>query len=264
MTIAMGLLYRSGIIIAADTNEVLTDGSKKQALKVRATSTTKGCFAIAHATFDGNAAKTLVGHLITDIEVNQVRSYDHLESLVADGMTQWAAAFHDKPPSVQLVLGARINDHGMALYFCEPPNSVVLEHGYIAIGSGASVTDPLYRTLFPSVDVPARIRLTQLAYLMYRAKRDDAYCGGKTITVIVPADANGVPGWVARESMEKAEDVARTLDFLLKTTADAALPLPDESIESNSNRLGEFAKHSAGLLQNLQFHVSGGVVDVNE
>ena len=264
MTITVGLLYRNGIIVAVDTNEVLTDGYKRQAVKVRATSTANGCFAIAHATFDGNAAKTLVAHLIADIEGNQVRSYEYLESLVADRMTEWAGAFREKPPSVQLILGAHINDMGMALYFCEPPNSVVLEErGYLAVGSGSSVSDPLYKTLFPSVDAPARIRLTQLAYLMYRAKRDDVYCGGKTIAVIVPAEAKGTPGWVARESMENAEDVVRTFDFLLKTTADAALPLPDESLESKGHWLGESATYSARLLRNLQFHVSGGVVDVN-
>lgn len=262
MTIAIGLLFRNGIIVAADTNEILDDGSKKQAVKVRATSTKRGCFAIAHATNDGNAAKTLVGHLIADIEGNDIESYDYLESLLADRMTQWAGAFH-KPPSVQLILGVRLNHKGMALYFCEPPNSVVLDQrGYVAVGSGASVTDPLYKTLFPSVDAPARIRLTQVAYLMHRAKTDSAFCGGKTIAVIVPADVDGIPGWVARESMENAEDVVRTLDYLLKTTADAALPLPDESVESKGNWLGESAKYSAGLLRNLEFYVSGGAVDL--
>ena len=263
MTIAIGLLFRDGIIVAADTNEVLTDGSKRQAVKVSATSTRNGCFAIAHATFDGNAAKTLVNHLIADIEGNKVGSYSYLESLVADRMTLWAGAFRENPPSMQLILGARLNQQGMALYFCEPPNSVVLQQrGYLAVGSGASVTDPLYKTLFPSVDAPAKARLTQLAYLMYRAKTDDAYCGGTTIAVIVPADADGIPGWVARESMENAEDVVRTFDYLLKTTADAALPLPNETIESKANWLGESAKYSAGLLRNLQFYASGRAVDM--
>jgi|SRR5271157_756025 len=129
----------------------------------------------------------------------------------------------------------------------------------ITVNATAAVADPLYRTLFPSIAASARIRLTQLAYLMYRAKRDDAYCGGKTIAVLVPAGGDG-PQWVTRESMEKAEDAVRTFDFLLKTAADAALPLPDESIESKGDWLAKSAKHSAEYLQKLQFHLSGGLI----
>ena len=264
MTIAIGMVFGGGIIVAADTNEVLSDGSKRQAQKVRIASTDTACLAIAHATEDGNAAKTLVTHLIADIEGNAVRSWAFLESLLSDRMTQWAGAFY-KPPSVQLVVGGRINGSGMALYFCEPPNSVVLQvSGYLGIGSGASVTDPLCKLLFPSLVAPARARLTQLAYLMHRAKEDSALCGGKTTAAIVPSDIKIGPGWVLTGSMEKAEENSKAFDFLLQSTAGAATASDEENLQARCVQVGKSIEHMAKFLRQLDFRVSGGPINLDE
>jgi 20S proteasome alpha/beta subunit len=259
MTIALGLVFQDGIMVAADTNEVLSDGSKRQTNKVRATETAYGCFGIAHASEDGNAAKTLVSHIISDLEGNKVSSWPYFESLIADRMSQWASV-HQKPPSTQLVIGGCLRGFGMALYFCEPPNSVVLQQSsYLAVGSGASVTDPLYKTLFYSLATPLQARLVQLAYLMYRAKEDNALCGGKTIAVIVSSRDDLAFNWIPPTSMEKAETTVKVLDYFLKKTVDAAIlpPTPGSSVESECQRVAQAILQLGTQLRELRFDIAG-------
>lgn len=259
MTIAIGALYQGGIIISADTNVICSDGSRQQTRKVEATCNGDGCFAIANASEDGNAAKTLVSHLIADLLANPVNSWAYLESLVADRMTHWAGAFQT-PPSVQLVLGARLNDgSGLALYFCEPPNTVVREpSGYLAVGAGASITNPLHQVLFSSCPKTARTKLIQIAYLMYRAKKESALCGGRTISVVIGLEPSTPPQWVMVPGMQKAEAAGPTLDYLLRLTCDAAIPESNDDAEAMSQRLATGTFQLGRVFRELEFQSSQG------
>ena len=46
-------------------------------------------------------------------------------------------------------------------------------------------TDPFNKTLFGSGVMPVRIRLIQLSHLMYRARENNALCGGETTAELV-------------------------------------------------------------------------------
>jgi len=274
MTIALGALCVNGLVIAADTNVVMDDGSKSQTMKVETLKKPEGGFVIANAAMDGNAAKTLVSNILADIKGNHITDLAYFESLLTDRMTLWASA-HSKPPSVQFVVGASLGPvpehrHDLriaALYFCEPPNTVVrkTEHddsdGYVAIGSGAAVTDPLHKILFRSWLKSPRVRLAEVAYLMCRAKADNALCGGRTTAVFL-RDRDQEPIRITPVDMQFAEDHCGTLDYLLGMTADAVITQTDESVVAFSNSLASQVVNVGTKLRNLKFHsLSGEVMD---
>jgi 20S proteasome alpha/beta subunit len=264
MTIAIGMLCDVGVIVAADTNVIFSDFSKSQVRKVSTFHTETGCYVIANAADDGNAARTLVSKVTSELQQNPIPSLAYLESLLANVMTNWASAF-SQAPLVRLLVGARINEDAAraVLYLCEPPNTVLRKEerewgGYIAIGAGATITDPIYRTWLSSTTATARLRLIQISYLMYRAKKDNALCGGPTMTAIVKHQSGSGPISVMSHSMSSAEDVCNRLDFLLRRTADAVMRESDETVES-------FVQHHAAAIVNmgrafreLKFETSGG------
>jgi hypothetical protein len=237
MTIALGLLSLDSIVIAADSNVVLTDGARTQALKVADIETGTGAYAIANAAEDGNAAKTLVGHLTTDLKRKEPQTLEEVEEAVAERMTVWASAFA-KIPNVQLVMGAYLYSetqfpNNFGLYFCEPPNTVVRSvlnddsKGAVFIGSGASIAEPLYRTLFFGSG-SARLRLLQISYLMHKAKSGNALCGGHTNAVVLK-HGRREPLWISPIQMAAAENLGHTFDFILNGTAAATILQADDA-----------------------------------
>jgi hypothetical protein len=257
MTIALGAICAGGLIVAADTNVVLDDGSRSETMKVDTVLGPTGSYVIANATTDGNAAKTLVNHLKADLKKNDLREpgidpLDVLEGMIADRMTRWANDFV-KPPSVQLILGAFVNEHepddistiggGVALYFCEPPNTVLRkleigdDIGYVAIGSGAAITDPLFKTLFPITIKSPRTRLIEVSYLMYKAKKHNAMCAGKTTAVFLKAEHSEAIR-INPLSMASAEELGGRLDFLLLGTGTAVTSMSEAAVRDYVTAFG--------------------------
>jgi hypothetical protein len=271
MTIALGTLCSSGLIVAADTNVVMSDGSKTQGCKVATAYGRTGSYVIANAAEDGNAANTLVGHILADLKNKQPDSLSAVESIVADRLTSWAGAFY-KPPSIQLALGAMVakeciagfpDEGGLGLYFCEPPNTVLRKgmfddsRGYVAIGSGATYTDPIYKMLFSFAIKTQRKRLLEIAYLMYRAKKDAAFCGGYTNAIWLKRE-HVEPVWIRATDMERAEAMGPSLDFLLNGTAAAVQQHTEESIKSFVGTLGEMVVNVGSNFRGLKFYSKDG------
>ena len=73
-----------------------------------------------------------------------------------------------------------------------------------AEGAGMMITDPLFRTMFGPLVSP-RMRLGQLSYLMYRAKKDcPRACGGGTDSVLITQE-HSEPLWIERPLRKQAE-----------------------------------------------------------
>lgn len=260
MTIALGMLCDGGAIVAADTRVILTDGSATQGEKVVSFRTDFGSVAIANAADDANAAKTLVRKIIQSVEHSPIKKWDDLEETIAYEMTQWSNAFKAHPATT-FIIAACIKGVGVELYLCEPPNTVLPRpEGYAAAGGGSAVTDPLQKTLFDSsfsrFQEPQKI-MRQMSYLLYRAKKDHALCGGRTSAVYVRDDAQE-PEWIRAVDFEMAETQSSKLDFLLKALAQFAL-FSDEGDNLNKNALGiaDMLKNMAGLRASV-FHNPGG------
>ena len=156
MTIAIGTLCSDGLIVAADTRVVMSDGATSEGIKVHTGVSAACSFVIANATDDGNAANTLIPDIINELkEEEDLHSLTGVEANMRGTMAKWTSQHPHGAPAVQLIMGVYVNHPsnpvepknggGLALYFCEPPNTMVHKgefdnsRGYIAIGAGSVV-----------------------------------------------------------------------------------------------------------------------------
>ncbi len=234
MTIAIGMLCQGGIVVAADTQMTSPDGSTFDKVKVKSLTTATGAFAIAYSCSDINAAEMFVTDLLTDLNLIDPKSLDGLEIAVKGRMIQWSTGFgpNEERPYLTFILGAHVQGTAnsldtLGLYFCDPPviilrKTVQESSGYVAIGVGAVVTDPIFRMLFGPLVAP-RVCLAQLSYLMYRAKKDcRGACGGETDAVLLTVDKYE-PIWIERLSMRLEEKRGYALDEMLARLTAAIL-----------------------------------------
>jgi ATP-dependent protease HslVU (ClpYQ) peptidase subunit len=240
MTIAIGMACHGGIIIAADTQIAIGNAAQK-ASKLYIFKAKSGPFAIAFATEDTNATRTLINRIQRNLANADCADSDELEKIICKYMTEWRSAYTINPPPMQLVLACRLNQEAPRLFFCEPPNTF-LEHddGYVAAGSGADVTDSLHSTLFGASTTPSieQAALRRVAYLMYRAKQDNVLCGKSTYCAIVSWDCN-FPLIVNHLDFEVAENYATELDFLLKCTATLYLGGAEDKVKDNAKGIAD-------------------------
>jgi hypothetical protein len=274
MTIAIGALCQDGLIVAADTRIVCSDGSTYDACKVSEVVTNHGAFVIANSADDGNAATTLVAQIMADFKSIDPKTLMEAEDTVINRMTVFSAAFTRQAPAIELVMGARINTiaipsantgGGLGLYFCSPPNTVVRKtylddsRGYVAAGSGASATDPIARSLFPFLP-HASDRLAEIAYLMYRAKKDNAaFCGGKTNAILLRDNDSAPPVWVRPLDMAVAElNGAPLVHESLRMAASATLRPSDRATDQIVLSIAGQIADNGRFYQSLRFHAADG------
>lgn len=255
MTIAAGLHCREGVLLFADTNVVMSDGARQQGRKISFDRNRFGYCGIANATEDGNAAQTLVNKIISDLVKKEPDSYEEVENTIADRMTSWVNAYsRQKPPAVQLVFAASFFEKPR-LYFCEPPATIIEKHPYVGAGTGARVTDPLAQTVIAHHDVPLRVRLWQVAYLAYCAKKHDALCGGDTNVFVFPT--NQIGSWVYPASMKQAESLGDTLDGYQRATLWNILSADtDDELQKLQRDATDVMRLNLGVIATLVFKVA--------
>ncbi len=226
MTIAIGMLCQDGIVIAADTQTTYPDGTTYDAVKVRSQKSANGLFGVAYSSEDANAAEMLIGDTMADLSILDPTSLLEVEDIVKNRIKEWETIFQsvNNQSYTAFILGVivpgnSITPERIGLYYCEPPGKLLRKtidnsKGYVAIGCGCVVTDPLFRTLF-GAQVAPRVCLAQVSYLMYRAKKDcGGGCGGATDVVLLTTEKNA-PVWIERAYMKKAEDYGYRLDETL-------------------------------------------------
>ncbi len=200
MTIAIGMLCEGGMIVAADTQMTYTDGTTYDSAKIKTLRAATGAYVIAYSCLEINPAQALASDILSDLNLSDPKSLIGVEDIVKSRLRQWAempTAGNDRP-QIAFILGCRLdttpnNSDCLGLYLCESSGILLRKtvedsNGYIAIGAGSVVTDPLFRMLFDS-PVHPRLCLSQLSYLMYRAKKDcRGACGGGTDAVLLRSD----------------------------------------------------------------------------
>lgn len=211
MTLALGMLCREGVIIAADTKVTDTNGAVTQGCKATPFVGKNETFAIANASNDANAASTMIRKIQSALQSTPFKNWTDMEEVIAYEMTEFSNAFKS-PPEHQLILGAVIKGLGAGLYFCEPPNTVLPKGSYISAGGGASVADQLQDSLFrfSASYLPAQFACRQIAYLMYRAKKEQALCGGGTTATFLAADGRE-PEWVRSIDLKRRKKCPSSL-----------------------------------------------------
>jgi 20S proteasome alpha/beta subunit len=260
MTIALGMACHKGIIVAADT-QIAVGMAAQKASKMCLFKGKSGAFAIAFASDDVNATRTLINKIQRTLESTECKNAIELEGLICGEMTNWRAAYTFSPPAMQLILSSRLANDGARLYFCEPPNTFLEHHdGYVAAGTGAEVTDPLNATLFgfghEYTDVQAALR--RVSYLMYRAKKDNLLCGKSTYCGIVSWNCDA-PIIVNHLDFEMAEKYANELDFLLYSSATIYLGGAENKLKENVKGIAEMFVGLASF-RTAQFHDTYGQI----
>lgn len=218
LTIAIGARYTDGIIICADTKVVATDGAT--------TSNTKMMFGIgppnrriviADAGEDARAGMMVAEQIVTAI--GRSKNWLDTEMRIKEVMTKWYNAYGaHHAPTLQFILGVTPSDGG-SIYLCEPP-ATVLDCIPLAIGRGSRAVESLLESpggLLP-YSAPLRATLLRLAFLMYRAKKDEgSACGGDTHTLVMPEKGPVFP--ISNEEMAVAEKLAGEIDSLMLSAA---------------------------------------------
>jgi 20S proteasome alpha/beta subunit len=258
MTIALGYLCSRGVVVAADTK--VTIGTQLfEGTKLTSVWGKSGNFGIANSSDDGNAAAALQAEIGQDLERASLSDYRALSNLFKQRMTEWSDAFGQRtPPATQFIFGAKLMGDGPKLFFCEPPNTVKEIDDYVATGSGATVTDPLYATFFDNnggSHADVQVVLKRIAYLIYRAKKDDLYSGKNTDCVVICDEQRGIIE-VEREDFKTAEVYAADVDFVASGAAIFATGSDDAHIEQDALDLADMLKQ--GNLRNVEFHGRDG------
>ena len=259
MTIALGYLCHRGVVIAADTAIVIPPSQLMEGTKLTPIWGRAGNFAIANSSEDGNATATLEAEFINDLESVEIRDYRQLSGIFKLRMTEWSEDFGARtPPNMQFIVGAKLLGKGPKLFFCEAPNTVREMDDYVAAGSGAGVTDPLYATLFGNnggENTDVQVVLRRVSYLIYRAKKDDVYCGKRTDCVVVSDEYHGVVE-VEQNDMALAERYSQDVDFVVSGAALFSTASDDSSIERDSLDLADML--TKGNLRKMEFHDHSG------
>jgi 20S proteasome alpha/beta subunit len=259
MTIAIGYHCFKGVIVAADTAIVLPPADLQEETKLTTFVSASGSFAIVNASNDGNATATLLADVTDKVRSDNPSTYSDLQRIFKREMTEWRRAFgRRRPPDTQLILAAKLLNNPPKLFFCEPPNTVVEKDDYIAAGYGAAVTDPVYSTLFKQdggeySDVQQVLR--RVSYMMYRAKKDNVYCGKKTDCAVVWKH-DAYPEDVQQSDMERAEKRSEELDWLF--SAVTMFAFGGSTTEMDSVELGKLIGESTTMFRGTTFRGRGG------
>ena len=265
MTIAIGMLCHGGAILATDGRSTCEDGSAARGRKLCVVDMGNLSFAFAIAADDLNAAESLVRRTSTTLgnAAKTINGWPEIENIIRGEMEQWTGAYGQHPfPVTRLIAGITIPSQETRLYLCEPPATVLFkEDGYIAVGSGAAVTDPLFATFFTALSSTCDPQYVcrEVAYLMYRAKKDNIYCGGPTDAVFLNTHEVSAT-WINGLDFREAESASFQLDLILQQATTAALTDPGQWLENNASSIKSVILQCERL-RNTAFHgISGKAV----
>jgi hypothetical protein len=216
VSVALGMYSIGGVFVCADSHVVSTDGIVTSDVKLQGIECGVGAFVIGNAADDGNAANMVAKEILDAL----ARCHDQwvIEPAIKKPMTEWHAGYtQSKPPAMQFVLAARLGTATRRLYFCEPPNTVVLKslNEWVVLGAGAQVLD----VLIPEVirgPLYHREALVRAAYLMYRAKKDHVFLKGSETDTLLISGTTGKVYQPTREEMARAEALGPEIDFMLR------------------------------------------------
>jgi 20S proteasome alpha/beta subunit len=259
MTIAIGALYSDGVIVAADSKVVFSDGSTDSGNKLfLSLSPERAMFSIADAAEDAHAAKTVAGD-ISSAFVNAHREGKDSAKLLKRVMGTWYRSYgHSQVPVLEFLVGKVIVDKWVGLYYLQPPSTVLWQAPF-AIGRGARPVEPLLSLLSNGKNA-LKPQLLLLAYLMYLAKKEEgSSCGGHTSVLVITKEGS----WTFVEEMETGEDLASdihsSVQQYIRETVGASTVFPSTPfVDLQKELLDKAGKLDFPSLRNLDMNVWKG------
>jgi hypothetical protein len=216
MTIAIGAYFVGGMIVCADTNVVADDGIVTSGEKIEGHECGDRAYVIANSGYDANASSMLAKEIVSGLTKSTIDRWN-IEPTVKETMKNWHSSYtQGKPPDTSFILAANTGRQNRRLYYCEPPSTVRPKQlgEPVAIGIGGRIVDPLIPSVITGA-VPLKIALLQLAYLMYRAKRDNVYLRGSDTDAMI-LTTMGTIHVVHRGDMKEAEELGPLIDNALQ------------------------------------------------
>ncbi len=251
MTIAIGTYFVGGMIVCADTNVVSADGIVTSGSKVEGYEFPDKTYVIANSGNDANASSMLAKEILASLSKSTIDRWN-IEPTIKKTMTKWHSSYtHGKQPEINFILAANTDRQNRRLYYCEPPNTVrPKQFGEpLAIGIGGMIIDPLIPSVITGA-VPLRTALLQLAYLMYRAKRDHVYLKGSQTDAFI-VRTNGNIYVVSRQDMGEAEAIGPELDHVLQVCLNQLIGGDPDGVNTTGFR--EFFGECSNKYEALQF-----------
>ena len=86
MTLALGMLCKEALVIAADTQITWSDGRTEHGIKVHLVICNSGSYALTCACVDSDAANTLISAIQRDLRLIDPKSLIGMESVITDSM----------------------------------------------------------------------------------------------------------------------------------------------------------------------------------
>jgi hypothetical protein len=150
MTLALAMFCEGGLLLPADTR-ISFASAVSDAQKLAGLTSNSGMYVVAHSSADVNAANSLIGEIERKMGNADPKTFAVFESAVRDILRKSYVPVYDNRPTIQLLIGVCVQQEtSPALYFCEPPNTVLrIYDNYKAIGDGwavANLTGPIFCT----------------------------------------------------------------------------------------------------------------------
>lgn len=242
MTLALAMVCKEGLILAADTRVAYQDGTIGDMQKVAGFGAANGMFVIVHSADDANAANSLIREIKLRIEDQTIADFADAEQKIKEAMLEWYAPAHDDRPVIQLLVGACMEgDPDRVLYLCQPPNTVSpIYENYKAIGDGWRISDPIWQWFDDGSPWPVHACLCQVSYMVYRAKKLLPGSVGGHTDVGLLTEPSTAPYWIERVSMACAEAYGLAFDRHLSRVASLAMA-------GNAQGLADIAKTSESI-----------------
>jgi hypothetical protein len=215
MTIAIGMLARDGVVIAADTQMGVTDWLKTGQGKIAfATSGSvndpqnKQAFAVTGAGDGGylDALRTkMIGCFTKDYSTGPLT---HIENNIQDELTEFHEAHVERfsqwndRPDFWLLMGAQRGSQ--RLLWTTKKNLVIPHYQHAAVGAGEMYAKILMNRIYSEMDSDATALLA--AYVIFQVKESVDGCGRETDIVTLRTKG---PSFTDRDEIRALEEVFR-------------------------------------------------------
>jgi hypothetical protein len=255
MTVVIGTKCGNGeVILYADRNVIGSDGSKREGDKIWSRELSRGpiAIAIASATDDAVASENLAKLILDDFEGTPPKDFGELVSRVRVQLQAWNEPYAEEL-AISYLMAASLSGE-VKLYLVQPRNKVLEIPQRYAIGSGATVVEPLLELLLPEGSYfPADKTLIRLAYMVRHAKEQVAFVGGGSNAVYIPRF--GPERWISSIELHTAEEKAHLVDVTLRYVAGLMLSLTDkDDAKKTAEMLGDLiAKTTASISKAVHF-----------
>jgi len=209
MTIALGMIARDGIVIAADRQETVGEHKKAQRKIESLWALPVGALLVSGAG-DGPYIDTMTERLRLCFGTTQSKDFpaamtNEFRSVHSTFYSEAVLPFAQYPwnerPDYELLFGCSTDHH--FLWYSSKLTLNQVEAGYRAVGVGASAAESLLGKLYVT-NLPLKVAVALATYVIYEVKNSVDGCGFETDVMFTQKDRP--PARIMQPTIKKMED----------------------------------------------------------